>query len=359
MVKTSKSNLIAIDIARAVASLGVFSYHQSIGNQLVHYTKLRIFDSIDFFGSTFAVPFFFLISGYCIHLSNLKYVDSKSALPISTYFKRRFLRIFPPYLLAVLFSLFSNAYTHYVPSAGGLDILVHAFCLQGFSTTYFGTINVVFWTITVEIAFYIIYPLFYYFRLKYNLNIAMIGVFLVSFCSILYFSFQKNITAPQFYLVSNIWFSWCIGAYIADRLHFDSKAFNNLIFKLLYLLILALAIVLLVYNNEKLALITYQFKIIIWTGPLVFILSKEPWLKKQKSIFLNLLVCCGLSSYSLYLLHVPLIFLKNYIVRVYVPANLGILAFIAGIFIILLLAWFNYIYVEKTFINLGKKKQGK
>lgn len=351
MENTNKSNLIAIDIVRAFASLGVFSYHQQIGNLLVRYTHLSFFGYFDFFGSTYAVPLFFLISGYCIHLSNLKYIKSQSALPLGTYYKRRFLRIFPPYLAAVIFSIAVIYFTGYSAMPDYKDIFVHLFCLQGFTVPYFNTINLVLWTITIEIAFYIIYPIFYYLRLKYGLNKALLAVFLVSLLFITYFTFQKNIPHSQFYFVGNIWFAWCCGAFIADKLYFNPAYFNTVFYKIIYALIFIAFVVLFVLNIKLLAIVTYQVNIIVWSGPLIFILSKEKWLSKRKSIFLNILVYIGLSSYSLYLLHEPLIALKNYIVHEFLPAKFQIIGFILGVFIIPLIAWFNYCYVEKPFMS--------
>jgi peptidoglycan/LPS O-acetylase OafA/YrhL len=91
----NKTNLITIDIARALAALGVFFYHQHIGAILARYTNIEVFHKIDGFGALYAVPLFFLLSGYCIHLSNLKYIQLNKPLPLARYYKRRFFRIYP------------------------------------------------------------------------------------------------------------------------------------------------------------------------------------------------------------------------------------------------------------------------
>jgi peptidoglycan/LPS O-acetylase OafA/YrhL len=205
----------------------------------------------------------------------------------------------------------------------------------------------------VEMAFYIIYPVFYFIRFKYTLNSAIAFAFLISAICIFYFSLQKNVSFPQYYWFGNIWFSWCCGAFIADKLFFDSQAFNKPVFKVIYILIVALFVSYLfleISYLSKLGLIGYQLKILIWTGPLIYLLSKEHWFKKQRSLVLKLIACLGLSSYSLYLLHMPLILFKNYLVITFLPPQFHLAGLILGFIMIPLIAWFNYCLIEKPFI---------
>lgn len=140
-INNNKTNIIAIDIVRAIAALGVFSYHQHIGELIDRFAKIHLFSRLDSFGAFYAVPLFFLISGYCIHLSNLKYVRQNISLPLKLYYKRRFLRIYPPYLAAVVFSVLVIAVTGYGKLPTLQDSIVHFFCVQGFSAKYFNRVN--------------------------------------------------------------------------------------------------------------------------------------------------------------------------------------------------------------------------
>lgn len=350
----NKSNLIAIDVARAIAALGVFSYHQHIFGLLDKISKTHLLDSLDSFGAYYSVPLFFLISGYCIHLSNLKYIKQNVRLPLTIYYKRRFQRIYPPYLAAVIFSVFVSIVTGSSKLPDIQDSIVHLFCFQGFSVQYFNSINLVLWTITVEIALYIIYPIFFFIRFKKSLKLALIVVLFVSGLNVLYFTVQKNITLPERYWVFNIWFSWCSGAFIADKLYFNANALEKPQFKIIYLLIVVLYAACFFIRPNVIDIIIYQLRILIWTGPLVFLLSKENWLRKRDSLIIKVLTYVGLSSYSLYLLHEPLITLKNFLVHTLVPNDLQVVGYIFGILSIPCLAWLNYRYVEQAFIE--KKK---
>src|SRR5205809_444278 len=95
--KTKQQEIIGIDILRALSALGVFYYHNHARSLISKYTKLDFFRSTDALCAIYAVPLFFLISGYCIHASNIKYLKNNTSLPLKEYFIRRFLRIYPPY----------------------------------------------------------------------------------------------------------------------------------------------------------------------------------------------------------------------------------------------------------------------
>jgi peptidoglycan/LPS O-acetylase OafA/YrhL len=349
-LQADKKNLIAIDILRAVAALGVMLYHQHFFTLIAGYTHIKSIGALDIFGAIYAVPLFFLISGYCIHLSNLKYIKLHQPLPLKGYYKRRFLRIYPAYLFALIVSILVSQLTGYATWPSYWDILIHLFCLQGFTVAYFNTINLVLWSITVEIAFYIIYPAFYYLRLKYTANVALLSTFIVSTVCILYFSFQPNYSLVQQYWVLNIWFAWCCGAYVADKLYLEPTFLNKPIFKLAYCVIVLTFIYLTLYQPNNLAIVYYQLKILIWTGPLVWLLLQEDWLRKHNNFLIKIIAYIGLSSYSLYLLHQPLISIKNFLVHQYMPFTWQKPAMGIGILFIPFIAWLSYKYIELPFM---------
>lgn len=347
---SSNKGLISIDILKASAALGVFSYHQNIFNTISNYFKIKALGYLSIFGADYCVPLFFLMSGYCIHLSHLKQLQLHKQLSLKTYYRRRFLRIYPTYLITLLVSIAISGATHYNVIPSWQDFLIHLFCLQGFTVKYFNTINLALWSISIEIAFYMLYPLFYYLRLKLSLNRTLFITFVISTLSILHFSLLKEASIVQHYCVLNMWFSWCTGAYIADKLFFKPNNFNKLRFKIAYSLIAILFIYLKVFDLSYLSILFYQIKILLWTAPLVFILSKEKWLCKHNNFFIKIITCIGLSSYSLYLLHEPLILIKNYFIHTYLPASFQKPAMVIGIIIIPYATWLSYRFVERAFL---------
>ncbi|WP_454801080.1 acyltransferase family protein [Mucilaginibacter phyllosphaerae] len=335
---------IAIDVLRAIAALGVFFYHQHLGSILAKYSGIAFIKSIDNFGATYAVPLFFLISGYCIHLSSLKYLRAGVQLPLKAYYKRRLLRIYPPYLVALLFAIAVNYFTYgHYPSL--TDFITHIFVLQGFNATYFNTINVVLWTITIEIAFYLIYPLFYYIWFKNSSKFALVCTFIVSSLSTLYFSFKPSVSLPGHFFVLNFWFVWCWGAYLADKTVYKT---TDTSFKLINGIIILAFIILKVFPNS-LFILSDQVNVLIWTIPLLLILSKEDWLKRHSNLIIRTIRYIGLSSYSLYLFHEPLITLKNYLAHQFLPQSLQLTGVALGIIFIPIITWYTYQYIEEPF----------
>lgn len=343
--------IIAIDLLRALAALGVFYFHNHSGTLLVKYSGIPFLGFTDALGAIYAVPLFFLISGYCIHASNIKYLKANRSLPLKEYYRRRFLRIYPPYFVALVFAVAVNYIVLDNYHLTTYDGIIHLFSLQGFTTPYFNTINLVLWTISVELAFYAIYPVFYYIRFKYNLNYALGLTFIVSCLSIAYFMLKGNYSAPGRFCVFNLWFAWCAGAYLADKKMLSTMSFAKPVYVVLYLLIF-FCVVYLNYTDSPLSIIQDQLNILVWTAPMIFLLSNEDWLRRrQHTWIIRIFAAIGLSSYSLYLLHEPLIALKNFLVHKYFPVVFQLAGVAVGVLVIPVVAWYSYYYIEKPFIH--------
>jgi peptidoglycan/LPS O-acetylase OafA/YrhL len=347
-------NIIGIDILRALAALGVFFYHSHVGDIIAKYSGLLFFRKMDAFGATYAVPLFFLISGYCIHSSNLRYIKAGEKLPLKRYYIKRLLRIYPPYLFALLVALLINVFLmgdHMPPAA---DLIIHLFALQGFSVMYFNTINVVLWTISIEIAFYFIYPMFYFLCRKYSLDKALICIFLVSLLSIVFFQSKTDLTSPERFCVFNLWFGWCCGAYLAEKIQLSSNGLKESKYRIAYLFIV-IGFVLLNFIPNNLPVILDQFNILIWAAPLVWMIRKESWLYDHRNVWpLRVIAAIGLSSYSLYLLHEPLLLLKNTLAHKFVPANMLFLGLAIGLVLIPVACWYSYKLIERPFTSQKK-----
>ena len=341
---SNKQNLISIDILRAFAALGVFYYHSHIGMLLAKFTGIKWLALTDIFGANYAVPLFFLLSGYCIHLSNLRYLKAGQALPLSDYFQRRLLRIYPAYLAALLFSILVNYIVGNRPVVK-TDIITHVLLLQGLTVSYFNTINVVLWTISIELLLYLLYPIFYYLRLKFSLKYALALVFIISGISIYHFSSYSNITLPQRYAVFNIWFAWCCGAFLADKVAFSKTDLTQPVYKLIYAGIITLFLSLKIFNNPTFTIIDYQLNILIWTAPLLLLIKKEEWFAQSNSPLLKGFAAVGLSSYSLYLFHQPLIELKNFVAHKFLLPPLQPYGVLIGLLAIPVVTWFSYLYI--------------
>jgi peptidoglycan/LPS O-acetylase OafA/YrhL len=151
--------------------------------------------------------------------------------------------------------------------------------------------------------------------------------------------------------VFNLWFAWCCGAFLADKKLVLGDDLKKPVYLLFYLAIL-IGFVYLNYFPNSFSIVQDQFNILIWTAPMVFILSCENWLRKKEDWWIiKILATIGLSSYSLYLLHEPLLMFKNWAVDKLLPEKLHLAGVLIGIFFIPIVAWFSYQYIEKPFTS--------
>jgi peptidoglycan/LPS O-acetylase OafA/YrhL len=199
-------------------------------------------------------------------------------------------------------------------------------------------------------GFYIIYPVFYYLRKRFSPDKALFITFIVSCTSITYFSIFSDLSLTYRYFILNIWFAWCCGAYLADKAKSDTNDLNRPVYKFIYAIIFMAFILFNFTGLSKFIIIGYQFNILVWTAPLVLLLRTEPWLARKRNLLVKIIAMIGLSSYSLYLLHLPLIATKNYLVHAFLPYKLQLPGAFIGVFLIPVIAWFSYQYFEKPFM---------
>jgi peptidoglycan/LPS O-acetylase OafA/YrhL len=107
----SKSHFTWIDFLRGISAFGIVLYHVRVDLWVGWVAISTQPESFSFFDRAVAllsipIPFlrpsvmlFFLVSGFCIHYS---YAALSRAWELKSYSIRRFLRIYPPYIAAVI-----------------------------------------------------------------------------------------------------------------------------------------------------------------------------------------------------------------------------------------------------------------
>ncbi|HMI77835.1 MAG TPA: acyltransferase [Ferruginibacter sp.] len=150
---TQQKNLHLIQLLRGVASILVVLMHLTVNfSEILNHSYLF---GIFYFGGS-GVDIFFVLSGFIITYSHLQHIGNPSAT--GTFLKKRFIRIYPIYFiiatvfLATQLALPAFYRTHFDTSIGNL--------LQ----TYFllpehVMINGVSWTLTNELFFYLLFTL--------------------------------------------------------------------------------------------------------------------------------------------------------------------------------------------------------
>jgi peptidoglycan/LPS O-acetylase OafA/YrhL len=185
------------------------------------------------FGGPFGVSLFFVLSGFSIHLSQArKLAAQENTCPSwDKFFHRRFWRLYPAYLGAIVLALAlnlvwalirgRNALAH-LPSAW--NFLSHLLLLHTLHPeTFFGIIPAL-WFIGVQAHLYLLYPLFYWLIQRWNVHQALLFTLLFTLAfRLLSQSIVLPPTAPpdtELVLWMNApqrWFEWCFGAWVAQQ----------------------------------------------------------------------------------------------------------------------------------------------
>ena len=188
-MQKSSNHIDCLDYIRAIAILAVFFYH-SLGTAF-GLSKLPwgpgLFRSFSVPPAFLAmlplslgcagVAGFFVVSGFCIHLSFAR----QPAPDYVGFYIRRFFRIYPPYLVAAL------AFAFLVPMTrldlhsheGRLQLFSHLFLVNNLDgRTVYGLVPA-FWSIASEAQLYAIYPLLLWLTRKLGWRGAMFFVALL------------------------------------------------------------------------------------------------------------------------------------------------------------------------------------
>ena len=180
---------------------------------------------------------FFVISGFIIILSlHRNYFTGGGYLQQSSrYYLNRILRVYPLYILSILFFYLDASFLNIINAEGHLNthsylldykyILSNIFLIYQHSYFGVGLVNSVAWSLDIELQWYLFAPvLYYFFYYKYNAVYLRIGMYLLI---LIYTYLLILLHLEPFFLSSFTYFIWGILMYDI-YLIYQSK-FNNLI----------------------------------------------------------------------------------------------------------------------------------
>lgn len=310
------------------------------------------------------VSIFFVVSGFCIHLS-----FQKQGKRWRDFFIRRFFRIYPAYVAAVIFFTLLptvNNWQALFHSAGVWPrLLSHLLLVFNFHPSTFLAINGSFWSLAIEAQLYLLYPVLLALTAKFGWRrslAALAGCELLirgAFGYLMQSNGSVNGTGEYVsWLIGNsplaYWFSWALGAYLADAyLNKQPMPFSKAPIRWwLALAIICYFIKPLYYFRFLLAAVVTA----IWGGKF---LSKPATEEKLRTFPRNVLSGLGLWSYSIYLLHQPLLFLYVNLNNQMVPesrhsALLAFVLLLATLMVIIPFSILWYRIFELPGIALGK-----
>ena len=259
------------------------------------------------------VAIFFVISGFCIHLSSLK----KHAGWLN-YARRRFWRIYPPYAIALVLAIGLYLVTHSQIPISYENVVLHALLLHNLNESTIFSLNPSFWSIGTEVQLYVLYPLLVVLSQKISWNNTIKCCVITEIALGVY----KGFINPHY----PFWLgelpiayvgSWALGAHVANN--YASR--NVRYYPTIYFAPLA-AISLAAYFFKPLFPIQFLINAIMVAmlisntlHNLISIGPKTLLDRLQHRWLINL----GIISFSLYLLHQPLLELIGHTMTHFAP----------------------------------------
>lgn len=330
-----------IDALRGFAALWVFLYHiwnvlYPWGNSQVAPVVWDSAKSWDYYLSFFLIQFgyfgvtiFFVVSGFCIHLPQARRhaQSGKDGLKLEAFFQRRFWRLYPAYFAGLFVASLSLGIMRLMEyRAKGWPVpLPDSFYVQAFGLDEIGynalfllpfferakDLNSVLWTLVFEVQFYLLYPLLLW--LIRRAGLLPVGIFLLV-CECWMAPTPKTVDTfmkhdPCEYLFLSKYFEWYLGV-LAAELMVNRK---QLAARPWLLLATVMGVIASCGSVFYPALWPYR-DIFVASTTCVFIvamLQNQSQKDRPPGHLLRWFIWLGMFSYSLYLLHIPLMRMIN------------------------------------------------
>lgn len=211
-----------LDVLRGLAILGVVSFH-TLPLDLPADSPL----SWVRYGGTVGVSFFFVLSGFNIHLSQLQ-KNKGYQFSWIRFLWQRLRRLYPSYLAIIVVAIAINitwatfrGQPSFSLAPNPIDLVSHLFLVHTFHPqTFFGIIPAL-WFIGVLFHLYLLYPCFRQFIQRWGNTTALLIVLAITLIT----RFLSNALIPPLASVEltavlqnnapQRWFEWCLGAWIA------------------------------------------------------------------------------------------------------------------------------------------------
>jgi len=344
-----KHQINPLTSTRAIAAIFVVIHH--FGHDVYPFSKFAKF----FHNGNVSVSYFFVLSGFVLYIT---YKDKH--IQYSDYLKRRIGRIVPVYLLALfLFICVVHHFPGYSFSHDSIiEIIISGLFLQAFIPHYPLTLNLPAWTISVEMFFYMLFPLFLLFQKRHIKGFIGTTVVLYVLSQSFHLwsipikgSLGDNVIDTLFFnpvIHINQFLIGMVGGYLFGKVSAPSPKYAWLSFLSFILIILLIA-----FRPDN---ISYQVGLIAPVF-MIFILS----IAASDPKFLNFkpLVFLGEISYGIYILQFPVYYFLAFVNSKYTGIPDTYFFYIA-LCMLILAASLSYLVFEKPLrdrINLIHQKR--
>lgn len=323
---------------RGLAALGVVFHHAAVSTSAFIENIPFWLNSI-FEHGFLGVDFFFVLSGFIIMSSHFD--DEKSVASLKTYGIKRFVRIFPPYWPVSVALMLSYVLLPSLSQGarGDFSLLSSLFLLPDASPPALS----VAWTLIHEVMFYIIFCLFF---ISSPLFICFVVAWVMAICGTAWLAEQVDLSPFLARLLSPINLEFVFGMGVAYLARGVSNRFASvLIYFGSFILVLLL---LWPFAMECRVLFGLPFSVLVLGAVL---------LERQGKLGLpRWMVLMGDASYSIYLIHNPLVSLTSRLVRrLHGFANWGF-GMLVGVAASVVVGVLYHLFIEKPLIRLFRQQ---
>ncbi|HVC46596.1 MAG TPA: acyltransferase [Terracidiphilus sp.] len=301
----------------------------------------------------YAVILFIVISGFCLTLPVAGRDGTLGPGGAPPFFFRRARRILPPYYAALALSIAIGLWLVTGPTHRQFDIswpittsgvLTHIFLVHNLSTRTISQVSVPLWSIAVECQIYLLFPLLLWVRRRFGM-VAVLGITYIGGLTL-----NSWLASTSFIGLAPMYvFYFALGMFAAEA----ALAPPRRVFVWLF----AVCCVLAFCAGFKPIVYAYTITEIVYglLGASALILcAHHPRNPLARVAGSRPLARIGLFSYSLYLIHFPLLYVLWQ--HVALPLHLGrtatcLVMATAGVALILLASFAFYLVFEKPFLN--------
>lgn len=375
-----EENLAYIDMLRGFAIIGVLLVHSTIGMEVAGLGALPFHLEWLLRAGKHGVDLFFAVSAFTLMRSMHNRI-SVEHMAMRKYFLRRFFRIAPAYyvVLVVVFVFYGKGITGYVDpldaTLSELDLIAHLLFLNGFSPYFTNDFLGVEWSISTEFLFYVLLPFIFIWLNKATsksqairraafLYFVGIGLYWVTFFKVDFSSLGGGFAAPispnwlYFFITSHL--HVFIAGVVAWLVLLKAAESRQKIRSSILLVGLALTVVLAIAGAYLEWLwwgdARVRWSCLVFWGVLSSLLIYLLGMLKPPCIFG--LSHFGKMSFSLYLVHFPILYWLRDFVKVWAMSAVPGVNFIIYVFFGLGLSYFLalllYKFVEQPGMKLGK-----
>jgi peptidoglycan/LPS O-acetylase OafA/YrhL len=330
-----------LTFTRFLAAIAIVIFHYG---QNIFPFNIQWFSFI-FKQSNILVSYFFLLSGFVMILA----YNNKVKINYLEFYKNRFFRLYPLYFLSILIVFIFVSVKHF--SFDYSTIFLNLLAVQSWFPEKATAFNTPGWSISVEFFFYLIFPILFNLtyknkkKLKYWVLISFL-IFLLTQLSLHYLmntNFYGGYPSPSFNL---LFFhplmhvnEFLIGNLAAILfLKFDKSNRNldlSIIFNFILIVITLKCVTIVNFHNGLLSFLFIPFIILLSNnnGFITKIFLKKP------------LVILGEISFGIYILQFP-VFSFSYLFFDKINLLNDTCRFYLAVFLLILIAYLSFIYIE-------------